>query len=78
MSLSDDLERCSGCTARFRAGGCDSWGTEIPPCERVYDVNVFEELCGPVGHFKCPFHNVACSSVTAEMWEDVLEEEDDA
>ena len=42
------------------------------------DVNVFEELCCPVGHFKCPFHNVACSSVTAEMWEDVLEEEDDA
>ena len=42
------------------------------------DVNVFEELCYPVGHFKCPFHNVACSSVTAEMWEAVLEEEDDA
>ena len=37
MSLHDDLERCSGCTARFRAGGCDSWGTEIPPCERDYD-----------------------------------------
>ena len=37
MSLSDDMERCSGCTARFRAGGCTRWGWEEPPCERVYD-----------------------------------------
>ena len=37
MSLQDDLERCSGCTARFRAGGCTRWGWEEPPCERVYD-----------------------------------------
>ena len=37
MSLFDDMERCSGCTARFRAGGCTRWGWEEPPCERVYD-----------------------------------------
>ena len=37
MSLYDDRERCSGCTARFRAGGCTRWGWDEPPCERVYD-----------------------------------------
>ena len=44
MSLFDDRERCSGCTARFRSGGCDSWGTEIPPCERDYDEPECEEV----------------------------------
>ena len=34
MSLYDDKERCSGCTARFRQGGCTRRGTELPPCER--------------------------------------------
>ena len=39
------------------------------------DVNVFEELTCPVGHFKCPFRNTACSSVTPEMWEELIEED---
>lgn len=43
MSLYDDMERCSGCTARFRAGGCTRWGWEEPPCERVYDEPESEE-----------------------------------
>lgn len=43
MSLYDDLERCSGCTARFRRGGCTRWGWEEPPCERDYDENCEEE-----------------------------------
>ena len=43
MNLSDDRERCSGCTARFRAGGCDRWGTEIPPCERDYEPEEYED-----------------------------------
>ena len=43
MSLYDDLERYSGCTARFRAGGCTRWGWEEPPCERVYDEPESEE-----------------------------------
>ena len=34
MSLHDDMERCDHCMARFRAGGCDRWGTEVPPCEQ--------------------------------------------
>lgn len=37
MSLYDDMERCSGCLARLRRGGCTRWGWEDPPCERVYD-----------------------------------------
>ncbi len=40
------------------------------------DVNAFEELSCPVGHFKCPFHNTACYSVTPEMWEELIEEEE--
>ena len=43
MSLYDDMEACSHCRARFRAGGCDRWGTEIPPCERVYEEPECEE-----------------------------------
>ena len=43
MSLYDDLEHCSGCTARFRRGGCTRWGWEEPPCERVYDKPESEE-----------------------------------
>lgn len=38
------------------------------------DVNVYEELSCPVGHFRCPFSNTACSSVEAWMWEEMMEE----
>ena len=36
MSLYDDMKRCDHCMARFRAGGCTRWGTEVAPCERDY------------------------------------------
>ena len=43
MSLYDDLEHCSGCTARFRRGGCIRWGWEEPLCERDYEEPESEE-----------------------------------
>ena len=43
MSLYDDMERCSGCMARLRPGGCTRWGWEEPPCERDYGYSYSEE-----------------------------------
>lgn len=43
MSLYDDMERCDLCMARLRPGGCDRWGTEIPPCEQDYNEDEEEE-----------------------------------
>lgn len=106
MGLSDDMERCAGCTARFRRGGCTRWGWEKPPCERVHDEcdepededepkamritlkagsspEWLAELCHgntcPCAAFECPiFDNGApdCKSVTPEMWEELMEEEE--
>lgn len=43
MSLYDDMEQCSYCTARLRPGGCTRWGTEVAPCEADYDEDEEED-----------------------------------
>lgn len=43
MSYYDDMERCSGCMARLRPGGCTMWGWEEPLCERDYGEEPEEE-----------------------------------